>query len=409
VRVITKSCAGIDVHKETVKVCVRTIDGDEHLVSEVRTFSTMTRALLALSEWLTQNGVTRIAMESTGVYWKPVWNILESGFEIILVNAEHIKKVPGRKTDVKDCEWIAELLQYGLLTASFVPPEPIRELRDLTRHRAKLVGDKSSTINRVHKVLEDANIKLASVATDVMGVSGRLMLKAIIDGVTDASQLAGLARGRLQVKIPKLVEALEGRITKHHRFLLGMHLKKLEFLESQIEELDKHIEEQVVPFEWAVQLLDTIPGVDRCTAFNLIAEIGVNMDQFASAKHLASWAAVCPGNNESAGKRKSGKTRKGDRWLRRSLAEASWAASRTKNTYLSTQYRRLVSRKGKKRAVVALSHTILTSAFHMLKNRMQYQDLGNNYFESIKKDYLKRYHINHLKRLGFDVKVEPAA
>jgi transposase len=408
-RIVTKSCAGIDVHKETVKVCVRRITDDGELISEVRTFSTMTRDLLALFEWLTQNGVTRIAMESTGVYWKPVWNILEGGFEILLVNPEHIKKVPGRKTDVTDSEWIAELLQYGLLQGSFVPPEPIRELRDLTRYRVKLVSDKAATANRVQKILEDANIKLASVASDVLGVSGRMMMRAMIQGVTDAAQLAGLARGRLQSKIPQLTEALEGRITKHHRSLLELLLKQLEFLESQIEEVDRRIEEQVPPFEWAVQLLDTIPGIDRCIAINLIAEIGVNMDQFVSAERLASWAAVCPGNNESAGKRKSGKTRKGNHWLRRSLAEASWASSRTKNTYLSGQYHRFVRRKGKKRAVVALSHTILTCAFHILKKKVPYQDLGNDHFELRKKDYLKRYHLNQLKKLGFDVKVESAA
>jgi transposase len=408
-RIIAKSCAGIDVHKESVKVCMRKTTDDGELISEVRTFCTMTRDLLALFDWLTEHGVTRVAMESTGVYWKPIWNILEGGFEILLVNPEHIKKVPGRKTDVTDSEWIAELLQYGLLQGSFVPPEPIRELRDLTRYRAKLASDKAATANRVQKVLEDANIKLASVASDVLGVSGRMMMRAMIQGVTEAAQLAALAQGRLQSKIPQLTEALRGRVTKHHRSLLELLLKQLDFLESQIEELDRDIEEQVRPFDWAVQLLDTIPGIDRCIAINLIAEIGVNMDQFGSAERLSKWAAVCPGNNESAGKRKSGKTNKGNHWVRRSLAEAAWASSRTKNTYLSAQYRRFVRRKGKKRAIVAVSHTILSCAFHILKKKVSYQDLGNDYFQVRKRDYLKRYHLNQLKKLGFDVRVQPAA
>lgn len=403
---VYRCCCGLDVHKDTVAACLRKIGDDGKTHIEKRTYSTMTKELLALSDWMTSEGVTHVAMESTGVYWKPVWNILEGGFTVLLVNARHIKQVPGRKTDMKDCEWIAQLLQHGLLNASFVPPTPIRELRDLTRHRAKVIGEQATVANRIQKTLEDANIKLASVATDVMGVSGRAMLKAIISGQEDPKVLADLAQRRLRGKIPQLKLALEGRVTEHHRFMLGTLLDQCEYLESLVKRLDNRIEDVMRPFEESVELLKSIPGVEQRTAENLIAEIGNNMDQFPSAEHLASWAGMCPGNNESAGKRKSGKTPKGNRWLRRTLNQSAWAASHTKNTYLSAQYRRLASRRGKKRAIVAVGHTMLKIVYHMLKHKVSYHDLGNDYFDRINSESLKRHLVKRLEKLGHKVILE---
>ncbi|HJW86106.1 MAG TPA: IS110 family transposase [Candidatus Brocadiaceae bacterium] len=403
---VYRCCCGLDVHKDTVAACLRKIGDDGKTHIEKRTYSTMTKELLALSDWMTSEGVTHVAMESTGVYWKPIWNILEGGFTVLLVNARHIKQVPGRKTDMKDCEWIAQLLQHGLLNASFVPPTPIRELRDLTRHRAKVIGEQATVANRIQKTLEDANIKLASVATDVMGVSGRAMLKAIISGQEDPKVLADLAQRRLRGKIPQLKLALEGRVTEHHRFMLGTLLDQCEYLESLVKRLDNRIEDVMRPFEESVELLKSIPGVEQRTAENLIAEIGNNMDQFPSAEHLASWAGMCPGNNESAGKRKSGKTPKGNRWLRRTLNQSAWAASHTKNTYLSAQYRRLASRRGKKRAIVAVGHTMLKIVYHMLKHKVSYHDLGNDYFDSFNSESLKRNLVKRLEKLGHKVILE---
>jgi len=327
-------CAGLDLHKDTVVVCVRRLADNGRLHKEVRTFGTVTRDLLALSDWLAAEGVTHAAMESTGVYWKPVFNILEGQFELLLVNAQHIKQVPGRKTDVKDCEWIAQLLQCGLLKASFIPPQPIRELRELTRQRTQLVGEKTAVANRIQKVLEDANIKLGSVASDVLGVSGRDMLEALIAGEEDPEKLADLARRRLRAKIPELQLALCGRVTDHHRFLLRLLLEHVHHLEGLIAQLSSRIEGVVAPFEEAAARLDTIPGVDRRTAEILIAEVGTDMGPFPTDDHLASWAGMCPGNNESAGKRRTGKTTRGSRWLRTTLVQAAWAASHTKGTYL---------------------------------------------------------------------------
>ncbi len=404
---IYRCCCGLDVHKDTVAACLRKIGDDGKTHIEKRTYSTMTKGLLALSDWMTSEGVTHVAMESTGVYWKPIWNILEGGFTVLLVNARHIKQVPGRKTDMKDCEWIAQLLQHGLLTSSFVPPTPIRELRDLTRHRVKVIGEQATVANRIQKMLEDANIKLASVASDVMGVSGRAMLKAIISGQEDPKVLADLAKRRLRGKIPQLKIALEGRVTEHHRFMLETLLDQWEYLESLVKRLDGRIEDIMRPFEESVELLKGIPGVEQRTAENLIAEIGNNMDQFPSAEHLASWAGMCPGNNESAGKRKSGTTPKGNRWLRRTLNQSAWAASHTKNTYLSAQYRRLASRRGKKRAIVAVGHTMLKIVYHMLKHKVSYHDLGNDYFDRLNSESLKRYLVKRLEKLGHKVVLEP--
>jgi len=404
---IYRCCCGLDVHKDTVAACLRKIGDDGKTHIEKRTYSTMTKGLLALSDWMASEGVTHVAMESTGVYWKPIWNILEGGFRVLLVNARHIKQVPGRKTDMKDCEWIAQLLQHGLLNSSFVPPTPVRKLRDLTRHRAKVVGEQAAVANRIQKTLEDANIKLASVATDVMGVSGRVMLKAMISGQEDPKVLANLAQRRLREKIPQLMLALDGRVTEHHRFMLGTLLEQWEYLETLVKRLDGRIEDVMRPFEESVELLKTIPGVEQRTAENLIAEIGNNMEQFPSAEHLASWAGMCPGNNESAGKRKSGATPKGNRWLRRTLNQSAWAASHTKKTYLSAQYRRLASRRGKKRAIVAVGHTILKIVYHMLKHKVSYCDLGNDYFDRLNSESLKRHLVKRLEKLGHKVTLEP--
>jgi transposase len=405
--ILYRCCAGLDVHKKTVVACVRRADAAGQARQEVRTFGTMTCDLLALSDWLAERGVEQVAMESTGVYWKPVFNILEGRFAVMLVNAQHIKQVPGRKTDVKDCAWIAQLLQHGLLRASFVPPAPIRELRDLTRQRAQLVAEKATAANRIQKVLEDANIKLASVATDVLGVSGRDMLEAIIAGEEDAEKLADKARKRLRNKIPALQTALRGRVTEHHRFQLRLLLDHVTHLEELIGRLGGRIEEVMAPFAEAVGRLTTIPGVEQRAAETVIAEIGPNMEQFPTAGHLASWAGMCPGNGESAGKRKSGKTTKGSRWLRQILTQAAWAASHTKDTYLSAQYRRLAARRGKKRALVALGHTLLVIMYHLLKNRTTYQELGGDFLERLEPDRLTRQLVQRLEKLGHDVTLRP--
>ncbi len=399
-------CAGIDVHKNNVVVCVR-CDRPGKVYEEIRTFSTMTRDLLALADWLTGQGVTHVAMESTGVYWKPVFNLLEGSVHVILVNAEHIKQVPGRKTDVKDCQWIAQLLQHGLLKASFVPPEPIRELRDLTRQRTQLIQERSAAANRIQKVLEDANIKLASVATDVLGVSGRDMLEALIAGETDPEKLAELARKRLREKIPALQLALQGRVTDHHRFLLRTHLDHVTHLEELIGRLSARIEESLVPFAEAVERLQTIPGVSQRVAETVTAEVGMNMEQFPSADHLASWAGMCSGNNESAGKRRSGRTVKGNRWLKRILVQAAWAASHTKGTYLAAQYRRLAKRRGRKRALVAVGHTLLVIMYHVLKRGTTYAELGADFLDRVEPERLTRQLVKRLEAMGHKVTLQP--
>ena len=406
-RVVYTRCCGLDVHKKSISACLLTPDDQGGMQQQVRRFGTMTRDLLELLDWLVSHQVTHVAMESTGVYWKPVWNILEATFTILLVNAQHVKAVPGRKTDTKDCEWLADLLQHGLLRGSFVPPSPIRQLRDLTRTRASLRQDHTAVANRMQKVLEDANVKLASVATDWLGVSGRDILSRMLDGEQDAGKWADLCRGRLRDKIPEMQRALEGRMTDHHRWMLRLQREQLEFLEAQIAKLDAKIQEHMSDYQKAVDLCTTIPGIEAVAAANLIAEIGVNMDQFPSAQHLASWAGLCPGNNESAGKRLSGKARNGSIWLRRNLCQAAWAASHTKNTYLSAQFRRWAARKGKKRAIVAVAHTILVIVFHMLKNQQPYSDLGADYFDRRNTDQLKRSLVRRLERLGVQVSIVP--
>lgn len=399
-------CAGLDLHKDTVVVCLRRLGANGRLHKEVRTFGTVTRDLLALSDWLAAEGVTQVAMESTGVYWKPVFNLLEGRFPLVLVNAQHIKQVPGRKTDVKDCEWIAQLLQCGLLKASFVPPPLFRELRELTRQRTQLVGEKTAVANRIQKVLEDANIKLGSVASDVLGVSGRAMLEALIAGEEDPEKLADLARRRLRAKIPELQQALRGRVTDHHRFLLKLLLEHVRHLEDLIDQLGGRIDTVLAPRDEAAARLDTIPGVDRRTAEILVAEVGTDMTPFPSADHLASWAGMCPGNNESAGKRRSGKTCRGSRWLKTALVQAAWAASHTKGSYLAAQYRRLAARRGKKRALVAVGHTILVIVYQLLKNGTEYRELGGDYFERLDPKRLTNSLVRRLEKLGHKVTLE---
>jgi transposase len=373
----------------------------------------MTKQLLDLADWLTEAGVSHVAMESTGVYWKPIWNLLEGQFEILLVNAQHIKKVPGRKTDVKDSEWIAQLLQHGLLRGSFVPVTLQRELRELTRQRRQLIDAKARVVNRIQKVLEDGNIKLGSVASEVLGVSGREMLRALIAGETNPQVLADLARRKLRAKIPQLQLALRGRVTSHHRILLQLMLEEVEQHEVWIARLSEHIAEVLpVPFVEAQALLVTIPGLNEESAEYVLAEIGVNMDQFPSAGHLSSWAGICSGNRESAGKRKSGRTTKGNRWLRAILVQAAWAASHTKATYLAAYYHRLARHRGRKRALVALAHTMLVIIYHVLKKRIPYRELGADYLDRLQTDKLTRYLVRRLEHMGHHVTLvpqEPAA
>jgi transposase len=400
-------CAGLDVHKETVVACVRRLV-EGKVRQEVRTFRTETNQLLALGDWLAEEGVAHVAMESTGVYWKPIWNLFEGLFELVLCNAEHIKAVPGRKTDVKDSQWIAQLLQHGLLKPSFVPEKPVRQLRDLTRQRVQLVRQKVQVSNRIQKTLEDANIKLASVASDVLGVSGRDMLRAIIRGERDPVVLADLARHRLRAKIPQLQEALFGEIEDHHRFLLGMLWEQVEFLEKQIERLTTRIAEVLPPpFVEAVTRLQTIPGIDRRAAEGIVAELGADLKAFASAGHLSSWVGICPGNHESAGKRRSGRTTKGNAWLRVLLVQCAWAAGRSKGTYLQAMFRRLAARRGTKRALVAVGHRLLEIVYAVLKKGQSYRELGADYLDRIQdRERLKTRLVKRLEKLGVKVTVE---
>ena len=405
--VLYRCCAGLDVHKDTVVACVRRLNEQGRAHEEVRTFGTMTGALLTLADWLTEEGVTHAAMESTGVYWKPVYHVLEGQFELLLVNAQHIKQVPGRKTDVKDCAWIAQLLQHGLLKGSLVPPPFQRELRDLTRQRTQLVREQARVAQRIQKVLEDANIKLASVATDVLGTSGREMLRGLIAGTSDPKELANSARGRMKAKKALLHQALTGRVTDHHRFMLRMHLEHYEQLEKLVSEFSERVGGMLAPFAQQAELLKTIPGVAERTAEVLLAEIGPDLTPFRTAGHLASWAGVCPGNNESAGKRRTGRTRKGNQWLRSALIQVAWAASRTKDTYLSAHFRRVKVRRGAKRAAVAVSHTMLVIAYHVLTRKTEYRDLGADYLDRLGTDRLTHQLVKRLERLGHKVTLQP--
>jgi transposase len=404
---IYTSCCGLDVHKKSIQACVRRVGKDGKIQQELRPFGTMTQDIRDLADWLSQEEVTHVAMESTGIYWKPIYNIFEGRFNILLVNARHIKNVPGRKTDVKDCQWIAHLLQSGLLKGSFIPDRVQREFRDLTRHRAKLVDQRAAVVNRVHKVLEDANIKLGAVATDIMGKSGKDMIRALIRGENDSIEIAELARRQLRGKIPQLRLALEGHVTDHHRFMLDKLMDQLDYLDRQIDEFSQRIDEVSRPFAEAIEEVGRLPGFEKRAAENTIAEIGCNMDQFPSADHLSSWAGICPGSNESAGKRKSGKTTKGSKWLRATLAQAAWAASKKKNSYFRAQYGRLSGRRGKKRAVIAVAHSLLTAIYYVLRDHIDYKDLGQDYFDKLNSKRLVPYLVNRLKNLGYQVILAP--
>jgi transposase len=407
--VLHECCCGLDVHAKTVVACL-----SKKGRKEIRTFSTMTDELLKLADWLTSTGCTHVALESTGVYWKPVFNILEGVLTVLLVNARHIKAVPGRKTDVRDCEWLADLLRHGLLKASFIPPLEMRELRELTRYRQTLVTEHTAVANRLQKLLESANIKLGQVASDVLGLSGRLMLRALAEGEQDAAKLAELAQGKLKSKKAELRRALEGRLTQAQRWVLAEFLARLDELEAALTRVETRIREEVAncsdPFvQEAVELLDSIPGVGERTAQTIIAEIGVDMGRFPSAKHLASWAGVCPGNNESAGKRKSGQTTKGSQSLRTALVEAAWAATRTKGTYLRARYQRLVKRMPKKKALVAVAHTMLVIVYHLLSRRVVYAELGSDYVDRQQVERQRRRLVERLEALGVKVTIEEVA
>jgi transposase len=405
-RVLYERCCGLDVHKKTVVACLLTPGR-----KEVRTLGTTTRELRELQRWLSEHGCTHLAMEATGVYWKPIYNLLEGGdLTLLVANAKHIKAVPGRKTDVKDAEWIAELLQHGLLHASFIPDREQRELQELIRYRRSLVGERAREVSRIQKVLEGANIKLASVVSNTMGVSGRAMLEALVAGEEDAATMATHATARLEASPEELVAALEGNMGAHQRLLLKLQLQHINQLDAAIAQVSTEIEERLRPFEDQLTRLDTIPGVSRRGAEEIIAAIGVDMSRFPSAAHLASWAKLCPGSNESAGKRKSGATGKGNPYLRQTLTEAGWAAGRTKTTYLAAQFHRLKARRGAKRAVVAVAHSILVIAYHILKEEgTVYTDLGANYFDERSKEATTRRTVKRLERLGYKVTLEPAA
>lgn len=408
-RIVYKRCCGLDVHKKVVVACLLVLEPDGELRTEIKKFGTMTADLLALLDWLQQAGCTHVAMESTGVYWKPIYNILEGHLEVVVVNAQHLKGVPGRKTDVLDAEWLAECFQLGLLKASFIPPAPVRELRDLTRYRTSLIRERARTANRLQKVLEDANIKLASVVTDIQGVSAWAMLQAIVAGTTDPEALAALAKGRLRKKRPQLLAALASRVKAHHRFLIAEHLSQIEYLEEAIHRISVEVGERLRPFELEIKQLDSIPGISRQIAEVMLAEMGWDMSRFPSDKNLASWAGMCPGNNESAGKRRNGKTRKGSRWLRHALIEAAHGAARTKNKYLKSQYHRIASHRGKKKALVAVAHSILIISYHLLTRGQEYTDLGANYFDERDRSAVQQRCVKRLEKLGFSVQLETTA
>jgi transposase len=401
-RVLYQRCCGLDVHKESVMACVLTPEG-----KQIRKFGAMTKDLLMLSDWLTTFQVTHVAMESTGVFWQPIYNLLEEEFTVWVVNARHIKNVPGRKTDVKDAEWIADLLSHGLLSPSFIPGRDQRELRELVRYRRRLIQNRAQVVNRIQKVLEAANIKLDCVASDVMGASGRAMLRAMAAGETNADVLADLAKGKLRDKIPFLKEALRGQIGHHQRFMISSHLRVLDAITLELEELDREVATRMRPDEETIERLDSIPGVGRRSAEEILAETGTDMSQFPTAAHLASWAKVSPGNNESAGKRQSGRTGRGNPWIKAALTEAAQAAAKTKDKYFAAQYRRLAPRRGRKRAIAAVAHSILVSIYYMLRDNVAYQELGGDYFDARDRLAIVRRAARRIEGLGYKVALEP--
>lgn len=429
--ILYERCAGFDVHKKNVQVCCIVADEGQRRRKDSCNVATKTADILQLRDWLKERGVSHIAMESTGVYWKPIYNLLEGEFEILVVNAHHIKAVPGRKTDVRDAEWIADLLQHGLLTASFIPSAPQRELRDLTRHRTSLVEERTRVVNRLQKVLEEANIKVGDVVSDGMGKAGRMILHAMQQGEDDPHRLAALAQGRVRASEEELVRALEGRVRAHHRFMLGEHLRHIDEVEAAIRRVTDEIARRFTPPEpppgpevadqepastqepapltWqeAVQRMDSVLGINERAAQAMLAETGLQMGQFPSAKHFASWIGVCPGNNESAGKRKSGKTRQGNPHLRRLLIQAAHAAAQSKKSYLAAQYRRIASRRGPKRAAMAVAHSIAVIIYHLLRDQTTYQDWGGNYFDERDRQATEKRLVRRLQRLGYQVELQP--
>lgn len=405
--VLHPRCAGLDVHKDTVVACARIME-DGKVEQHVETFGTMTSDLERLRDWLTSHGCTHVAMESTGVFWKPVWHVLEGRFELVLANAAHVRNVPGRKTDVNDAMWLADLLAHGLIRGSFVPELSIQELRDLTRTRKQLVRERAQHVQRIQEVLQDANIKISSAVTDIMGKSGRAILEALIAGETDPEALANLASSRIKAGRGKLVEALRGRVRDHHRFMLELHYDQVGNVEAAIAEIDTKLGERTEPFRDKVELLTTIPGVSDTIAEVIVSEIGLDMDRFPSASHLVSWAGMCPRNDETAGKRRSTRVRKGAPWLKTQLVQAGWCATRAKNTYLRAQFLRLKSRRGPKKAVMAVGASILTAAYHMLQRNEPYRELGPNYFDRLQKDKLVKRLVRKIEELGYAVDLKAA-
>lgn len=406
-RRLLERCAALDVHKASVTACARILGVGGDVEEVMAEFSTMAADLLALRDWLRELGVTDVAMEATGVYWKPVYYALEDDFELLLVNAQHVKNVPGRKTDTMDAQWLCQLLECGLLRASFVPPKPIRELRDLTRYRKSLIKERQQEANRLHKVLEDAGIKLSCVATDVLGVSGRQMLEALVSGTRDPEVLAALARGRLRAKLPALKQALAGSFKPHHALIVSHILAHLDYLEETVAVLSEEVERRLAPFAHKAENLCTIHGVAARTSHVILAELGPDTTRFATDRHAASWACICPGNDESAGKRRSGKTRKGNPYLRAALIEAANGAIRTKNTYLRAQYEQVKRRQGHKKAIVAVAHSILIAAYHILKDDVPYQDLGGDHFaRRADPERITKRLVAQLERLGHTVTLQ---
>jgi transposase len=408
--VVVACCAGLDVHQASVVACVNNSGRGGRSHKEVHTFGTMRDDLIALHDWLTAAGVTLVAMETTGVYWKPVYEALEDTFETIVVNAQHIKNVPGRKTDVKDCEWISDLLRHGLIRPGFVPPRPIRALRELNRYRRKVAQVQASERNRLIKVLETAGIKLAGVASDVFGVSGRAMIRALIEGEDTAEAIASLARGKLRRKRTDLARALDVPLQPHQRFMLRTQLTRIEQAQADLERIDTTLREMLVPYDHYIGLLTSIPGVEWINAVTIIAEIGVDMSVFASPAHLASWAGLCPGNNESAGKKRSGKSRKGNVFLKTALVTAAITGSRRRGgTYLAEKYRRLAARRGKMRAAVAVAHKILVAVWHMLSDGTFYHDLGTGFLDRQDRTRTAKHLVRRLANMGFDVQLQEKA